>query len=520
MTSVDGERRRGATGRELDEEADDYFGDASAEETPLLNTDLPPDVVPDRSFQHLVVSMCVLFLFIVEVSTFIMQPPLQQVMEDRICGEIFPDHELGIVSETDSRCKDNRVQKELAMLRSWEVSAEMFVPFFVQIPYGIIADKYGRRPVLFLALFGAVIQTAWVLLVLGMPKTFSVWSMLYGNIAFLIGGGGQMAGAMVWTLLADAIPVARRTSVFYLLYAMILILAVVVNPVAALLLKIDPWIAIWLGFGILIAGLFASLLVPETLALRQKADSKRPRGASFDGATNVNIAPRKTWIQHAVFTMKNDMGHIWRFIFASRSVMILIFAYAINFPIRLNQTFNLLQYMTKRFNWEWSTATYVSTVSNITAAVVLLVLLPAGSWILVKKRGLDPLNRDLMLMRASLIFVIAGNFLTAFAPTVWLFIISLIVTSLGTGFTTLCRALLNAVVEPHTVATLNTTVSMMETIMGLVSSPVLGWLLSKGLELGGVWMGLPYLVCAILAALTGALILAFKLPVGFAQASS
>lgn len=37
--------------------------------------------------------------------------------------------------------------------------------FFVQIPYGIIADKYGRRPVLFLALFGAVIQTAWILLV-------------------------------------------------------------------------------------------------------------------------------------------------------------------------------------------------------------------------------------------------------------------------------------------------------------------------------------------------------------------
>lgn len=139
MASVDGERRRGATGRELDEEADDYFGDASAEETPLLNTDLPPDVVPDRSFQHLVVSMCVLFLFIVEVSTFIMQPPLQQVMEDRICGEIFPDHELGIVSETDSRCKDNRVQKELAMLRSWEVSAEMFVRKFCACTRRLIA---------------------------------------------------------------------------------------------------------------------------------------------------------------------------------------------------------------------------------------------------------------------------------------------------------------------------------------------------------------------------------------------
>lgn len=151
---------------------------------------------------------------------------------------------------------------------------------------------------------------------------------------------------------------------------------------------------------------------------------------------------------------------------------------------------------------------------------MLLVILPAGSWVLANKRRVGPLNRDLILARISLIFVIAGSFLTAVAPTVWLFITALIVTSLGTGFPTLCRALLNAVVEPHTVATLNTTVSMMETVMGLVSSPVLGWLLSKGMELGGVWMGLPYLVCAGLAALTGVMILAFRLPTGFAQSSS
>lgn len=128
--AVESEDRREALGASADREADDYFGDVSTEDTPLLNTDLPPDVVPDQSFQNLVVSMCVLFLFIVEVSTFIMQPPLQQVMEDRICGEIFPDHELGVVSHTDDRCKDNLVQKELAMLRSWEVSAEMFVRTF------------------------------------------------------------------------------------------------------------------------------------------------------------------------------------------------------------------------------------------------------------------------------------------------------------------------------------------------------------------------------------------------------
>lgn len=54
--------------------------------------------------------------------------------------------------------------------------------------------------------------------------------------------------------------------------------------------------------------------------------------------------------------------------------------------------------------------------------------------------------------------------------------------------------------------------------MGLVSSPFLGWLLSKGLEAGGMWMGLPYLACAGLATVTGVLIATFRLPRGFAQA--
>lgn len=54
----------------------------------------------------------------------------------------------------------------------------------------------------------------------------------------------------------------------------------------------------------------------------------------------------------------------------------------------------------------------------------------------------------------------------------------------------LCRALLNAVVEPHTVAALNTTISTMETLMGLASAPLLGWLMSLGLGMGGPWLGL------------------------------
>lgn len=108
------------------------------------------------------------------------------------------------------------------------------------------------------------------------------------------------------------------------------------------------------------------------------------------------------------------------------------------------------------------------------------------------------MKRDLFLARASIVVFIAGSLLTALAGVPWLFLIAMVITNIGVGVTSLCRALLNAVVEPHTVATLNTTMSTMETLVGFLGAPVMGWLLSRGMELGGVWMGLPYLATTLL----------------------
>ncbi|POR35467.1 COP9 signalosome complex subunit 2 [Tolypocladium paradoxum] len=485
-----------------DEDEYDSARTAAGEATHLLqpphSTDLPPGVAPDKAFRRMVVAMGVLCLFVVEVSVFIMEPPTQQIMEDIICRDRYPDHALRVPGVEDARCKSYDVQKTLAMVRSWSISAEMVVPLVVQVPYGIVADKYGRRTVLFLSLFGYVLRTAWIMIVLFFPNVFSIWAVLYGSIAYLVGGGGQMTSAMVWTILADAVPVAERTAVFYQLHALTLILAVLVNPLAALLLSIDPWIAMWLGFGILVVGTLSSLLVPETLRLRQMADSRRRRsvgGGVDDDGDDFVVRAKRGKMQQAWFAVKNDMSHIWRFVFASKSIMMLVVAYGLFFTLRLNFSLNMLQYMTKRFSWKWSTATYVSTVSNITSVVALLVILPIASSILVKRLGYDALKRDLLLSRASVALVVLGSFMLAFAAAPWLFVSSLIITSLGAGFSTLCRALLNAVVEPHTVATLNTTISTMETLTGLLGAPALGWLLSRGLDLGGPWLGLP-LGCA------------------------
>lgn len=177
-----------------------------------------------------------------------------------------------------------------------------------------------------------------------------------------------MAGAMVWTLIADVIPVSERTAVFNQVNAFMLILQVLVNPISALLLKYDPWFAMFTGFAFLVAGTFSALLIPETLGLRQKADDGRrhdqPPGESgrIERGEDYDRQPLKHGIRKQIwFTIKNDMSHVWRFIFASKSIMILIVSFGVFHPVRIANSTILLQYMTKRFDWEWSTVHFLRT---------------------------------------------------------------------------------------------------------------------------------------------------------------
>jgi MFS family permease len=369
--------------------------------------------------------------------------------------------------------------------------------------------------------------------------------MLYGSVFLLIGGGGQMVVAMIWTIVADVVPVAERTSVIYRLYAMNLFISVVINPLAAWLLSIDPWLTMWIGNGVLATGLLASALIPETLKFRQAADNKRRGQDTLSATQNESqsqpnkIPGAKDLARRAWFSAKNDVSHVWRFIFTSKSVVLLLLAYGPFYLIKLAFVLDILQYMTRRFNWEWSTvrknpilmyniqlavsltsnnkqATYINTVGSLTAVFTLLVLLPLSSHILIKRFRHNSISRDLFLARASIAIFIVGSLLTALAGVPWLFIGAMVVTNIGVGVSSLCRALLNAFVEPHTIATLNTTMSTMETLMGFVGAPVMGWLLSRGMELGGVWMGLPYFATTLLGVGVLVALLLVKTSSGFA----
>lgn len=161
---------------------------------------------------------------------------------------------------------------------------------------------------------------------------------------------------------------------------------------------------------------------------------------------------------------------------------------------------------------------------------MLLVILPGLSWLITKRTGVHPLIRDLWLTRMAGVLLAIGCFMVAIAFAPWFLImgmfppshmppgpsadtwLALVIFSMGCCYTNICRAVLNAVVEPHTIGTLNTAIAWVEQVSLLVSAPVISALLRAGGEAGGVWVGLPYMAASVMAIGGTLIVFLYRLP--------
>jgi hypothetical protein len=64
----------------------------------------------------------------------------------------------GLILADDPACKGADVQGYLAMLRGWANTFESIPGIVGAVPYGILSDRWGRRPVMGLAVLGIVLS--------------------------------------------------------------------------------------------------------------------------------------------------------------------------------------------------------------------------------------------------------------------------------------------------------------------------------------------------------------------------
>lgn len=77
------------------------------------------------------------------------------------------------------------------------------------LPFGILADRLGRKPILVLSILGSIMKTLWIMVVLS--GTVPVRWFLAAPVFQMVGGGGSVMVAMLYSLAADAISEANRS---------------------------------------------------------------------------------------------------------------------------------------------------------------------------------------------------------------------------------------------------------------------------------------------------------------------
>lgn len=172
-----------------------------------------------------VVALCVLLLVGVELGATLLAVPATRIMEAALCARM----RLGLPTPN---CKAPDVQGRLAVLP----------PLLAAVPYGVLADRHGRRPALLLAALGIFLCVAYRVLVLALTHVVPVWAVLFAGLCTLVGDGPSLLVAVVLTTVADTVPAAQRTAVLFGLSAVSLAAQMLSSPLSALLMARDVWL--------------------------------------------------------------------------------------------------------------------------------------------------------------------------------------------------------------------------------------------------------------------------------------
>jgi hypothetical protein len=100
--------------------------------------------------------LCFTIFALVQAGNVVLQPPLVQLKELSSCMSYYgPGWSLG------RDCRVESVQNELETLIKWQQLLDAAPGILFGVFYGMAADRFGRRPVLGLALVGITLAAVW-----------------------------------------------------------------------------------------------------------------------------------------------------------------------------------------------------------------------------------------------------------------------------------------------------------------------------------------------------------------------
>jgi MFS family permease len=143
----------------------DFPRESSDEEgLPFLNHDTAPD--KSKPWVAMVV-LAFALVAIIDIGAFLGEAPRTRVFEANICLGYYQETDSSVIGEdgtiSEKLCKVDAVQQKMAMIFGWQEMFDAIPSIFLAIPFGVLADKVGRKWIFTASLMGLQLNSAWVL---------------------------------------------------------------------------------------------------------------------------------------------------------------------------------------------------------------------------------------------------------------------------------------------------------------------------------------------------------------------
>ncbi|KAI0126593.1 major facilitator superfamily transporter [Xylariales sp. AK1849] len=428
--------------------------------------------------------------------------PGTRIVEDTICHQYYDKVQSLDEAIDEKLCKGEWIQKKVAFIFASVAVCEAVVGFLAAFPWGIAADRLGRRPVFALSLTGMALGILWDMMVLWFPKVFPIGLVTLASVFILIGGGGAVLIGIVLSMVSDVIPEDKRAAAFMRIHISSLVGNLISPALAsAMMPATGPWPVLCVAVACLATGAIACVFIPETLQ-HKHADVTQPRPEGF-----------KAHVDHILDRLKESLS-----ILKSPSIILLMITGLATTPLTVSVLQFLVQFVSKRYDIPIRNTGYIQAAYGVAQLAQAFVILPWISQLLLKDSTPKPFHmdneqgRDLRLAKWSFGFVILGNFILGIAPTLWMFVLGLLVLALGSAYNSLTRSLMGLYIDPEHRSRLFTLVGMVEVIGNIYGSAMLAGLFTLGLDFGGVWIGLPYFGLAVISVIMVAILSFVRVP--------
>ncbi|GFF44705.1 inner membrane transport protein YajR [Aspergillus udagawae] len=472
--------------------------------------------------------------------------PMTRIYESIACRQYYAEYDPRQIAADgqvpESLCKIKEVQTELAAVKGYMEFFDGVLSAFLAIPYGLLADRIGRKPIICLSIPAFALNSGIMFAVMWYSDIFPLRAVWASCLAWLLGGGPVVAFAIIWTMMSDVTAEDERAAMFFRFGVVSMGADFASSAVSSWMMTWEPWLPLMIGWGIVLAGVLCAVTLPETMHVSSARRTERSasvelahlasengdqKGATQKEERRINAddcdvdsvegnqlpftlrsAGKRPFLRR-MYSRSRQYLTPYSFIFRNKQIILLLTAFLV-YRLSRGSSWFLVQYISTRYKWTIAEANLLISFKPALTIPLFLFILPALSRHLL--RSMHTSKKDLQLARVSIVCLCLGTLGIGLSPSIATLVPSLLVQTAGSGFLYLIRSLITTMVKQEETARLFTIIEVLQAVGNVIASLSITTVFQLGLELGGSWIGLAWMMTSTAFALVGAAVWCFRPP--------